>query len=57
MFQGIRGNVDREEYLLGRKIDKTLELINTEETVEQNPEPSKPVYVIEHGKPYKSYIL
>ncbi|KRT79110.1 hypothetical protein AMK59_8435, partial [Oryctes borbonicus] len=31
MYKGVTSLVDREEYLLGRKIDKTLELLNAEE--------------------------
>lgn len=31
IFQGVTSLVDREDYLLGRKIDKTLELLNEEE--------------------------
>lgn len=31
MYKGLSGHVDREEYLTGRKIDKTFELIEKEE--------------------------
>ena len=32
MYKGLSGHVDREEYLTGRRIDKTFELIRAEET-------------------------
>lgn len=32
MYKGLQGHVDKEEYLTGRKIDKTFELIRAEET-------------------------
>lgn len=31
MYKGLAGNVDREEYLIGRKIDKTFEIMQKEE--------------------------
>lgn len=37
MYQGVKGLVDREDYLVGRKIDKTFEMIEQEE----NPRSSK----------------
>lgn len=37
MYKGVSGHVDREEYLIGRKIDKTFELIEKEE----NPNAAK----------------
>lgn len=32
MYKGLTGHVDREEYLTGRKVDKTFDLIRAEET-------------------------
>lgn len=32
MYNGITGHVDREEYLTGRKVDKTFDIIRAEET-------------------------
>lgn len=33
MYKGLSGHVDKEEYLTGRKIDKTFELIRNEEAI------------------------
>ena len=36
MYKGLSGNVDREEYLTGRKVDKTFDLIRQEEEGEKS---------------------
>lgn len=54
-FQGPGGHVSREEYLLGRKIDKAFEQLEQNEATEnlpegeQLPQQNKPAYTIEHG--------
>lgn len=48
--------MSREEYLLGRKIDKAFEQLEQNESTEdlpegeqQQPQQNKPAYTIEHG--------
>ena len=54
-FQGPGGHVDREDYLLGRKIDTAFEqLVTAEKEEEAKADPQKPTfkpapYQIEHG--------
>ncbi|KAG0724063.1 Pre-mRNA-splicing factor CWC25 [Chionoecetes opilio] len=54
MYKGPGGHVSREEYLLGRKIDKALEQLEQAEATEepqegeQPPQQSKSSYTIEH---------
>lgn len=54
--QGPGGHVSREEYLLGRKIDKALEQLERAEAAEEAqeedqppPQQNKSSYTIEHG--------
>lgn len=57
MPQGPGGHVSREEYLLGRKIDKALEQLERSEADEAAqegeqppPQQNKSSYTIEHGE-------
>ena len=61
--QGPGGHVSREEYLLGRKIDKALEQLERAEAAEEAqegdqppPQQSKSSYTIEHGWYYLSLL-
>lgn len=56
VWQGPGGHVSREEYLLGRKIDKALEQLEQAEAAEAAqegeqppPQQNKSSYTIEHG--------
>jgi len=47
MYQGPAGHVSREEYLLGRKVDASLDILNRQEAGE-DPQEAKPAAAIEH---------
>ncbi|KAF2349286.1 Pre-mRNA splicing factor [Trinorchestia longiramus] len=53
MYKGPAGHVSREEYLLGRKVDASLDLLNQAES-DKPEEPPKSSHVIEYGKTPKS---
>lgn len=48
-MQGPGGHVSREEYLLGRKVDASLDLLNREENKESEQKP-KSSHIIEYGE-------
>ena len=50
MYKGLSENVDREEYLMGRKVDKTFDLIRQEE------EGEKSYFDVEHDVVPKSVL-
>jgi len=45
MYKGLSGHVDREEYLTGRKIDKTFEMIEKEENPNANRSEEESAFV------------
>jgi len=47
MYQGPAGHVSREEYLLGRKVDASLDILNRTEAGE-DPQEAPPAQAIEH---------